>query len=176
MPSIWPRVPDPLDTVRGNPRVHLYFLPTPWTRCGATPVSTCTFFLRLGHGAGTPPCPLVLSSYALDTVRGNPRVHLYFLPTPWTRCGATPVSTCTFFLRLGHGAGQPPCPLVLSSYALDTVRGNPRVPLYSSLRSWLVSPGRVRFGVQVTPALDTGKTVPSRVKLGLADSDSERNI
>ena len=118
-----------LDTVRGNPRIHLYFLPTPWTRCGATPVSTCTFFLRLGHGAGQPPCPLVLSSYALDTVRGNPRIHLYFLPTPWTRCGATPVSTCTFFLRLGHGAGQPPCPLVLSSYALDTVRGNPRVCL-----------------------------------------------
>ena len=58
----------------------------------------------------------------------------------------------------------------------DTVRGDPRVHLYSSYGlDWCV-PVRVRFGVQVTPALDTGNTVPSRVELGLADSDSERNI
>ena len=90
-----------------------------WKVTGTLSYLLTIFFLSLGHGAGQPPCPLVLSSYALDTVRGNPRVHLYFLPTPWTRCGATPVSAC-----LGHGAGQPPCPLVLF------------------LRSWLVSPGK----------------------------------
>ena len=112
-----------------------------WKVTGTLSYLLTIFFLSLGHGAGQPPCPLVLPSYALDTVRGNPRVHLYFLPTPWTRCGATPVSTCTssyaldtvrgnprvhlyFFLRLGHGAGQPPCPPILF------------------LRSWLVSPGK----------------------------------
>ena len=51
-----------------------------------------------------------------------------------------------------------------------------RVRLYSSYGLDWCLPVRVRFGVQVTPALDTGNTVPSRVKLGLADSDSERNI
>ena len=60
----------------------------------------------------------------------------------------------------GHGAGSTPVfTYYLTSYGLD----------------WC-APVRVRFGVQVTPALDTRRTVSSRVKLGLADSDSERNI
>jgi len=47
---------------------------------------------------------------------------------------------------------------------------------YSSYGLGWCRPVRVRFGVPVTPVFDTRKTVSIRVKLGLADSDSERNI
>ena len=52
----------------------------------------------------------------------------------------------------------------------------PRVPDSSSYGLDWCLPVRVRFGVQVTPVFDTRRTVSIRVKLGLADSDSERDI
>ena len=120
-----------------------------------------------------------------------PDLTYYFF---WFRDSAVPrirsrVLDSSYLLTISSGSEVARClasdlEFWYSSYLLTISSGSEVARcLASDLDFWYSSygldwclPVRVRFGVQVTPVFDTRRTVSIRVKLGLADSDSERNI
>ena len=139
MLSIWPRVPDPLGTVRG-------LLPCPLVH---HPVSGLVRVTTLES---------IFCSYMR-------RLRLRFLTRSSDLKWRRPITEPASFGNSDYVSWRG-----LRTWSEGDISLEPTFFPWSRL----VDPDRVRFGVQVTPALDTGETVPSSVKPGLADSDSER--